>query len=153
MIFWILVIEIYLEFRIWNLEFKKHFIITKPFRSIKKSKLNKVYPALKLANICIWNRDYHWRGYRLRLIKKTMNIKLSAWCGASLRLCVLRSGWRDSNPRPHRPERCALASCATARESWKIIFGAGRSVRLSQLGQSPIFPIVKSSMLIKQSKD
>ena len=26
-----------------------------------------------------------------------------------------KSGWRDLNPRPQRPERCALASCATAR--------------------------------------
>ena len=26
-----------------------------------------------------------------------------------------QSGWRDSNPRPQRPERCALPSCATPR--------------------------------------
>jgi hypothetical protein len=25
------------------------------------------------------------------------------------------SGWRDLNSRPHRPERCALPSCATSR--------------------------------------
>ena len=25
------------------------------------------------------------------------------------------SGWRDLNPRPQRPERCALANCATPR--------------------------------------
>ena len=27
----------------------------------------------------------------------------------------LLSGWRDSNPRPLRPERSALPSCATSR--------------------------------------
>ncbi len=26
-----------------------------------------------------------------------------------------KSGWRDSNPRPFRPERNALPSCATSR--------------------------------------
>jgi hypothetical protein len=30
------------------------------------------------------------------------------------------SGWRDSNPRPLRPERSALPDCATARVQWEI---------------------------------
>lgn len=29
------------------------------------------------------------------------------------------SGWRDSNPRPLRPERSALPSCATPRGAWQ----------------------------------
>ncbi len=29
--------------------------------------------------------------------------------------CLDWSGWRDLNPRPQRPERCALAICATPR--------------------------------------
>jgi hypothetical protein len=38
--------------------------------------------------------------------------------GFPARACHLRrreSGWRDSNPRPLRPERSALPSCATPR--------------------------------------
>src|SRR3954453_17380298 len=37
-------------------------------------------------------------------------ITSSWWCG------IVWSGWRDSNPRPLRPERSALPSCATARK-------------------------------------
>jgi hypothetical protein len=32
-------------------------------------------------------------------------------------LRLLQSGRRDLNPRPQRPERCALPSCATSRRA------------------------------------
>ena len=32
------------------------------------------------------------------------------------------SGWRDLNPRPLRPERSALPSCATARNHKKTYY-------------------------------
>ena len=31
--------------------------------------------------------------------------------------CLTWSGWWDLNPRPQRPERCALANCATPRRA------------------------------------
>ena len=35
-----------------------------------------------------------------------------------------RSGWRDSNPRPLRPERSALPNCATSRLHWLLYHSA-----------------------------
>ncbi|GAU67826.1 hypothetical protein SSP35_05_03930 [Streptomyces sp. NBRC 110611] len=37
--------------------------------------------------------------------------------GAGPLLLFLQSGWRDLNPRPLRPERSALPSCATPRSN------------------------------------
>src|SRR3954471_9287042 len=44
------------------------------------------------------------------------------------------SGWRDSNPRPLRPERSALPSCATPRVKprQRIAPAAGEAKRISK---------------------
>ncbi len=47
------------------------------------------------------------------------------------------SGWRDLNPRPLRPERSALPSCATARNHHKKILADGEEISLQGLCRLP----------------
>src|SRR5882757_5458723 len=46
-----------------------------------------------------------------QLVTQTSKNPVHIYCGRGLTW----SGWRDSNPRPLRPERSALPSCATPR--------------------------------------
>jgi hypothetical protein len=54
---------------------------------------------------------------------------------AGHRSALTQSGWRDSNPRPLRPERSALPSCATPRVKprQRIALAAGETKRISGL--------------------
>lgn len=43
------------------------------------------------------------------------------------------SGWRDSNPRPLRPERSALPGCATPRNIQQLFFEDDKNIIISLL--------------------
>src|ERR1700677_3318213 len=47
------------------------------------------------------------------------------------------SGWRDSNPRPLRPERSALPSCATPRLKPRQRIASARELAKPQCSTSP----------------
>src|ERR1700733_7495822 len=48
-----------------------------------------------------------------------------------------QSGWRDLNPRPLRPERSALPSCATPRLKPRQRIAPARELAKSQCSTSP----------------
>src|SRR4051812_25945483 len=55
---------------------------------------------------------------------------------SELALLASSSGWRDLNPRPLRPERSALPSCATPREAQRVYPAGTRRSRAASGGQA-----------------
>src|SRR3954466_826464 len=63
----------------------------------------------------------------------------------SLRVLV-KSGWRDLNPRPLAPKASALPSCATPRGEGKCMRSAPDSVHRSMIiGYRPRMPLARAA--------
>src|SRR3546814_8028715 len=58
-----------------------------------------------------------YRGCPSKLVHPLQTQKTPAFAGGFFHL----SGWRDSNPRPRRPERRALPGCATPRMFFLVV--------------------------------
>jgi hypothetical protein len=85
----------------------------------------------------------HYETLKMQLLLQNLSFALSGLNSARWYLqnpdlqgflCLMKSGCRDLNPGPHRPERCALPGCATPRKAAWTASGDPRQSLIVALG-------------------